>query len=197
VLRGDTAHARELGREALATWPGLAATGLDQLLTALIASAEGAWVQAEQAARNIPDHHEGKNWSAPVQRTRLLVEALLAQGKVAEARAELERNRAKAGEPAPDVDASLTRDILEAAVRGSGASADEVKAAVHALAKLAARADQAGYVLLARMADIERGRLLVAAHDPSGRPFLEELMKKTDRLHLGALTAHARSILGT
>ena len=87
--------------------------------------------------------------------------------------------------------------MLDAAVRGASKKPDDVVAAVRALVKVGDRAEQAGYVILARLCDLERGRLLLGAGDPAGRKVLGELARKADKLQLGVIALRARELHGS
>jgi TolB-like protein len=193
IVRGDVERGRALAREALAAWPGLAAVGADALVTAMIADAEGRWSDAEAAARQVPEGGDDRVWTLRTQRAKLLVHALAEQGKLAEARAAVDQARARLGAGPIGLDEELILATLDAQILGASKKPDSVAAAVRALARIAERADAAGFVLLARNADLERGRLLVGS--AGGRALLGETAAKAEHLHLGGLAARARALL--
>jgi hypothetical protein len=124
----------------------------------------------------------------------MLIEALVEEGKLPEAQAELARARAAKDKA---LDRDLVLDILAARVRGGSKKPGDMRAAARSLADIAQRADGAGFLVLARAADLQRGRLLVASGDSSGRALLAAVEKEAERRGLGQLASRAREARDT
>jgi serine/threonine protein kinase/tetratricopeptide (TPR) repeat protein len=193
VLRGDLEGARALVREAVATLPALAEMGAEATISAAASLAEERFADAETAARRIPERPTPKLFSLPGDRVQLLVEALVEQGKEREARAELE-HAAKLPGDAP-LYVQLGRQVLAARVQAASGKATDVRAAALELERVAGAADKAGMVLVARDADLQRGRLLARAGDPAARTSLAALAREAGKRGLDGISERARKTL--
>ena len=196
ILRADLDAAREHLQAALAASPRIASMRIDGLIAASIALADGHPSEAEKVIRTVPDRPLDKVWMLSNERSRLFIDALLEQGKVGEARAALD-HAAPTLATGETILGKINYGILAAQVKAASGQPADVREAVHELEGLAGIADKHGIVMLARMADLYRGKLLADGGDERGRALLASVAKDAEKRGLESLGVQARKALGT
>jgi hypothetical protein len=184
LVRDDVTAARASYDRALASVPAIASVirdGIRDQIALSLAAAESRWADLEAVARRlleeIPRLQDQANNTPEV--VQLLVVALLEQGKVDEARAELGRQAAVVKRAARDD--VVRRDgfeVLEARLLAASGKPADVSEAERRIGAVIARANHAGLVRLELTSALVLGRIqLQAGRTAAGRASLEAVAR--------------------
>ena len=194
ILRGQLDAAREHYRAALEAAPFIGAIHAGGIVEAQLALAENRYPEAEAAVRRAPTAAGDRVLTLPYERDRLLVEALIGQGKIDEARALLDKDKDSFAAEQSLI-GKLTYGILVSSVKAGTRKPADVAESVRGLASLSSIANRHGIAFLARMADFRRGQILLVQGDASGAAVLTQVASEAGKDDMDLLATQAEKVL--
>ena len=164
-----------------------------------MALAENRWPDLERLSRRLLDEAPRQRPEQPkpaAEDIRDLIVALVEQGKLADAKAERERQAGRVAELARDDFATRERfELLDAALQASSEKPADVAGAERRVERTIDRAAKAGAVVLSLEASLVLGRIQLRAHEAAGRVTLQALAKQAHARGAELLARNAEQAL--